>query len=82
MPQRHHLRKGNAAERGEVNVHKFLMNDEGAAGVEYGLLVAGIAAAIIVVVFTLGDQVANTFQFVSDRLGEHLPLGGGTSSGA
>jgi pilus assembly protein Flp/PilA len=53
---------------------KFAMLDaerdeRGAAGVEYGLLVALIAAAIIVTVGTLGGQVNKAFQAVSDKIG-------------
>jgi len=35
--------------------------EDGASGVEYGLLVAAIAAIIIVVVFTLGRWVLDAF---------------------
>jgi pilus assembly protein Flp/PilA len=35
--------------------------DEGASAVEYGLLVAAIAAVIVVVVFALGSVVKNKF---------------------
>jgi pilus assembly protein Flp/PilA len=35
--------------------------DDGASAVEYGLLVAGIAALIVVIVFALGGVVRNTF---------------------
>lgn len=40
--------------------------DRGASAVEYGLLVAGIAAVIIVVVFALGGTIAGLFQGVDD----------------
>lgn len=36
-------------------------NDEGASAVEYGLLVAAIAALIVIVVFALGGVIRNTF---------------------
>lgn len=36
-------------------------NDEGASAVEYGLLVAGIAALIVLVVFALGGFVKGAF---------------------
>ena len=39
-------------------------DDRGATAVEYGLLVALIAAVIIVVVTTLGQQVSDAFQKV------------------
>ena len=37
-------------------------NEEGASAVEYGLLVALIAAVVVVAVFALGSLVRNTFQ--------------------
>jgi pilus assembly protein Flp/PilA len=37
-------------------------NDEGASAVEYGLLVAAIAAIIILVVFALGSFVKGAFK--------------------
>lgn len=39
-------------------------DEEGATAVEYGLLVALIAAAIIGVVFTLGDNLKDLFESV------------------
>lgn len=43
-------------------------DDEGASAVEYGLLVGLIAVAIIVIVGTLGDQLASLFTTVSNKL--------------
>jgi pilus assembly protein Flp/PilA len=43
-------------------------NDEGATAVEYGLMVALIAAVIVGIVTTLGGQVNNAFQTVSSQL--------------
>ena len=43
-------------------INKLRRSDEGAAGVEYGLLVAAIAALIVVVVFALGSLVKDSFQ--------------------
>jgi len=36
-------------------------NEDGASAVEYGLLVAGIAALIVAVVFLFGGMVSNVF---------------------
>lgn len=47
---------------------RFMRDEAGAAGVEYGILVAAIAAGIIVAAFTIGADVANAFQFVADTL--------------
>lgn len=43
-------------------------NDEGATAVEYGLMVALIAAVIVGIVTTLGGQVNNAFQTVSGSM--------------
>ena len=42
--------------------------ERGATAVEYGLLVALIAAVIVTVVATLGGQVSSTFTTVSNSL--------------
>ena len=43
-------------------------NDRGATAVEYGLIVAGIAIAIVAIVFTLGDDIAALFGQVSTAI--------------
>ena len=46
-----------------------IANDErGAAAVEYGMLVALIAAVVIGIVFALGGQIQSAFQTISDGL--------------
>jgi len=50
----------------------FLKKEEGATAVEYGLMVALIAAVIITVVGLLGGQVTDAFQLVVDKLTEAL----------
>jgi pilus assembly protein Flp/PilA len=52
-----------------VSVATFLtaplrQDDQGATAVEYGLIVALIAAVIVVIVGTLGKQVSTAFQTV------------------
>jgi pilus assembly protein Flp/PilA len=37
-------------------------NERGASAVEYGLLIAGIAALIVVVVFAFGDNLTEIFE--------------------
>jgi pilus assembly protein Flp/PilA len=46
----------------------FLKNDQGATAIEYGLLAAGIAVAIIAVVAALGSNLDTTFSNVSGAL--------------
>lgn len=47
---------------------RFLNDDRGATAIEYGLIAAGIAVAIIVVVEGLGTQLNTTFSSVSGAL--------------
>ena len=43
--------------------------EEGASAVEYGLLVAAIAAVIVIVVFVLGGYVQKAFDKTCDDIG-------------
>jgi pilus assembly protein Flp/PilA len=43
-------------------------NEEGASAVEYGLLVAAIAAIIVVIVFALGKLVQGAFKKTCDSI--------------
>lgn len=52
-----------------VRTRNWLESDEGATAVEYGLLVALIAAIIVGVVATLGGQIQAAFQTVVTALG-------------
>ena len=52
------------------NFIKNFANDEsGATAIEYGLIAALIAVAIIGVVSTMGGKLADTFTEVSSKLG-------------
>jgi len=46
----------------------FLNDESGATAIEYGLIAAGIAVAIIGVVNTLGSKLNTTFSSVSTQL--------------
>jgi pilus assembly protein Flp/PilA len=48
-----------------TRIRTTLRHDEGASAVEYGLLVAAIAAVIVGVVFLLGGKVSSTFNQTS-----------------
>jgi pilus assembly protein Flp/PilA len=50
------------------NIAAAKRDDEGASAVEYGLLVAAIAALIILVVFALGGWVKGAFKKTCDAL--------------
>ena len=47
------------------------MNERGASAVEYGLLVAGIAAVIVLVVVFLGDNITDAFQETCNAVGNN-----------
>lgn len=43
-------------------------DERGASAVEYGLLIAGIAALIVVIVFALGPIVRDAFEKTCDEI--------------
>jgi len=57
-------------------------NEEGASAVEYGLLVALIAAVVVVAVVALGGLVKNTFSDTCESIGSGAADGvaGGTNN--
>ncbi|MEL6857256.1 MAG: Flp family type IVb pilin [Pseudomonadota bacterium] len=50
-------------------MRKFFQNESGATAIEYGLIAALIAVAIIGAVTTLGTSTSATFNKVSAQLG-------------
>ena len=46
----------------------FFRDESGATAIEYGLIAAGIAVAIITVVQGLGTKLSTTFQNVTDAI--------------
>jgi pilus assembly protein Flp/PilA len=51
-----------------VMLKKFLADNQGATAIEYGLIAAGIAVAIITVVASLGSSLNTTFTSVQTAL--------------
>ena len=43
-------------------------SERGASAVEYGLLIAGIAALIVVIVFAFGDNIQDIFNDTCDAV--------------
>jgi pilus assembly protein Flp/PilA len=43
-------------------------SERGASAVEYGLLIAGIAALIVVIVFAFGDNIRDAFSETCDSI--------------
>jgi pilus assembly protein Flp/PilA len=60
-----------------LNARLSQMEDRGASAVEYGLLIAGIAALIVVVVFAFGGVINNIFKSTCNAVGAS---GGGSCS--
>jgi pilus assembly protein Flp/PilA len=50
------------------SIKRFAQDESGATAIEYGLIAAGIAVAIITVVQALGTQLQATFTAVSAAL--------------
>jgi pilus assembly protein Flp/PilA len=57
-----------AYSRIQARINSLRTEEEGATAVEYGLIVALIAAIIVGVVATLGTQIQAAFQDVVDAL--------------
>ncbi len=49
-----------------LDAQKTKLDERGASAVEYGLLIAGIAALIVAVVFLFGDALSDIFQETCD----------------
>ncbi len=59
-----------------LDAQKAKMDERGASAVEYGLLVAGIAALIVAVIFLFGGQIRDVFTGTCNE------IQGGSSMGA
>ena len=51
-----------------VAIHLAKRDERGASAVEYGLLIAGIADLIVVVVFAFGDNITDIFTSTCDSV--------------
>lgn len=51
-----------------VTFKKFVRDESGATAIEYGLIAAGIAVAIITVVNGLGEKLTTTFSNVTTKM--------------
>lgn len=58
-------------------IERFYCDEEGATAVEYGIMVALVAAAIVVIVFFVGLQVKEAFNKVCTSIANLV--GGGCS---
>ena len=51
-----------------ASIRRFIRDESGATAIEYGLIAAGIAVAIIATVQALGTNLNTTFSTVSTSL--------------
>ena len=58
-----------------LNARLAKMDERGASAVEYGLLIAGIAALIVVVVFAFGGVLNNIFHDTCTTVGTSAGAG-------
>ena len=49
-------------------IRNYLGDESGATAIEYGLIAAGIAVAIIAAVGLLGDSLSNMFNDIGDQM--------------
>ncbi|MEV7428769.1 Flp family type IVb pilin [Nocardioides sp. NPDC092400] len=61
-----------------INARLAQMEERGASAVEYGLLIAGIAALIVVAVFALGPVVQGAFNETCESITNAGTAGSGT----
>ena len=51
-------------------VNAFITDEGGASAVEYGLLIAGIAVAVMAAIYTIGTNLNTKFTSVGTKLAE------------
>jgi pilus assembly protein Flp/PilA len=59
-----------------LNARLAQLDERGASAVEYGLLIAGIAALIVVVVFAFGGVISNIFASTCNSVAASDPTAG------
>ena len=52
-----------------TKVRTFVLDEEGASAVEYGLLVAGIAVAVMAAIYGIGTALNTKYNQVQTQLG-------------
>ena len=52
-----------------TKVRTFILDEEGASAVEYGLLVAGIAVAVMAAIYGIGTALNTKYNQVQTQLG-------------
>jgi len=58
-----------------LQARKSQMDERGASAVEYGLLIAGIAALIVAIVFIFGNKISDIFSDTCDAIASGASAG-------
>jgi pilus assembly protein Flp/PilA len=59
-----------------LDARRARLDERGASAVEYGLLIAGIAALIVAIVFIFGGVLSNIFSGTCTSIGNSAGVGG------
>lgn len=51
-----------------AKIQAYVMNNEGATAIEYGLIAGGISLAIVAAVFAFGDDLENMFATIGGSM--------------
>ena len=54
-------------------LNEIMKDEEGQGMVEYGLIIAGIALAVIAAIWLLGPMISNMFEGVNNEIGNKVP---------
>ena len=65
-----HARWLDAKTKVRAGIDRLVGDESGATAIEYGLIAAGIAVAIVAVVFALGEDVQNVFTHVQNQINQ------------
>jgi len=61
-----------------ASIRTRIRSERGASAVEYGLLIAAIAAVIVAIVFGLGTIVRGTYKDTCDKFNSHVSSASGS----
>lgn len=51
-----------------AKIQGYVMSDDGATAIEYGLIAGGISLAIVAAVFAFGDDLQTVFSTIGDAM--------------
>ncbi len=63
-----------------LGINRFLREEEGVTAIEYGLIAALIAVVIILAVSLVGNNLANVFNYIANKLGSSMTTTSSTTT--